>query len=517
MGHFDAGDPQRAAGDLGQDGDQALPDFYRGGFDHRTIRSEANPCLGVVIGSLGEAEVLETEGISHPSPNVMWLGGETRAPRKLTVMRRRCRLRKRHRLQTPYHIDRGKRGLDDLPGGRHGVAGAEGIQLAQIERVHSEGRGEPVHLCFVGKADLYRSKSPHRPTRRVVGAGSHPVDRDRVAPIWPDCEIAGVGQNGGCGRGVGPAIDHHPRFDPDQTSVLIGLVAVAEPRRMAVDMPGERLRAVIDHLDRPPGVEGQHAEMDVQVDVFSGPEGATDPRRVGTHLIRSESEAGHHLLLIDVHVLARRVQIDTALAVRDGETGLGPQRRLILHPDLVLTLDHDGAAQALVPASDAQPAKHLVTVVGLFGVGQSVELFVANLDRSRRPPGGVVVLGGHHGHRLSPELDLVAGQNRLVGVLQSKRGPPRDIVCRETRVHTADCQRRGQVDRDDACPGVGATDRGRPEHPLGSQVLGVFELATELGHAIGTERGIPDHTTRHPDAATRPSAHRSSPLPPGRG
>ena len=93
---------------------------------------------------------------------------------------------------------------------------------------------------------------------------------------------------------------------------------------MAVDVAGEGLRAVVDHLYRPAGVQGQQAKVDVQVDVLPRPEGATDPGGVGPHLVRAQTETGHHLLVVDVDVLAGGVQIDATLAIGDGETGLGP-------------------------------------------------------------------------------------------------------------------------------------------------------------------------------------------------
>ena len=252
--------------------------------------------------------------------------------------------------------------------------------------------------------------------------------------------------------------------------------------------------------------------MDVQVDVLPGSEGATDASRMSPHLFRSKTQAGHHLLVIDVHVLARGIQIDTALAVRDGETCLSPQRRLILHPNLVLTFDHDGPTPVLVPPPDAEPAKHLVTAVGLFGVGHSVESLVAHLDRGRRPPGSVRVLGGHNRHWLTPEPGFFAGQDRLVGMLQPEGAPPRYVVGGEAGVHAADGEGWCQVDRDDAGPGVRATDCGRPEHPLGAQVLGVVELASELGHTVGAQWGLAHPTFRDPDPRRRPGGHVSAPI-----
>ena len=159
-----------------------------------------------------------------------------------------------------------------------------------------------------------------------------------------------------------------------------------------------------------------------------------------------------------------------------------------MHPHLVIAFDHDRPAQSLVSPPDAEPAKHLIAAVGLLRVGQGVERLIADLDRGSGPPGSLRVHCRHHRHRLSPEPGLVAGQNRLVGVLQPEGGPSRDVAGGETGVDTTNGERRGQVNRDDAGAGVRAAHGVRPEHPLGTQVLGIVELAAELRHAVGAQR-----------------------------
>jgi hypothetical protein len=56
---------------------------------------------------------------------------------------------------------------------------------------------------------------------------------------------------------------------------------------MAMDVTGERFRPVIDHLHRLPGVKGEEAQMDVEVDVLPRPECTTDAGGVGADLLRA--------------------------------------------------------------------------------------------------------------------------------------------------------------------------------------------------------------------------------------
>jgi hypothetical protein len=117
-------------------------------------------------------------------------------------------------------------------------------------------------------------------------------------------------------------------------------MAVPHERRVTVHVPGERLGALIDHLHRLAGVEGEHAEMDVQVDVLTGAESPTDPGGVGSNLVGAQTKTGHHLLLIDVDKLTGGVEVDAAVAVGNGQTRLGTQGGLVLHTHLVEPFDY---------------------------------------------------------------------------------------------------------------------------------------------------------------------------------
>ncbi len=52
-------------------------------------------------------------------------------------------------------------------------------------------------------------------------------------------------------------------------------------------------------------------------------------------------EGGADLALVHVQPLGGHEQVDAAFAVGHGQPGLGAEEGLVLHADLVATLDHD--------------------------------------------------------------------------------------------------------------------------------------------------------------------------------
>ena len=92
-----------------------------------------------------------------------------------------------------------------------------------------------------------------------------------------------------------------------------------DPRRVPVDVAGERLLAVVDHLHRPVRVEREHRGVDLHREVLAAAEGAADAGEVDPHLLGREAEARRHLVAIDVEPLRRDVDVDAALAVRNRE------------------------------------------------------------------------------------------------------------------------------------------------------------------------------------------------------
>ena len=70
----------------------------------------------------------------------------------------------------------------------------------------------------------------------------------------------------------------------------------------------ERLLAAVRHLHRPARAQGEHAGVDLHVDVLARPERAADPGERDPHLLLGQAEARRDLLPVDVEPLrgARR-------------------------------------------------------------------------------------------------------------------------------------------------------------------------------------------------------------------
>jgi hypothetical protein len=208
------------------------------------------------------------------------------------------------------------------------------------------------------------------------------------------------------------------------------------------------------------------------------------------HLVRLQAEAGHDLLVVGVEPLGRDVQVDTSLAVGDGQSRLGAQRRLVLHARLVVTLHHHRAGGVAV--GDVEHPVGLTTILGGGRVGERLEFGVVDDYGLGAAPRRLAVVGGDHRHRLAPEPDLTVGEYRLIGMLEAEEAAPGDVVDGEYGANARDGEGSGGVDPVDARPGVRAAHGGPPEHALGGQVRGEGELASHLWGAVGPRRRCPD-------------------------
>ena len=126
-----------------------------------------------------------------------------------------------------------------------------------------------------------------------------------------------------------------------------------------MDVTGEGLGPVVDHLHRAAGVEGEHAQVDVEVDVLAGPEGATDAGGIRPDLVGTQSEAGDDLLMVGMDELAGGVQVHPALAVGNGQACFGPEGSLVLHAHFVVALDHDLALLGRLGQGTLGPRRRL--------------------------------------------------------------------------------------------------------------------------------------------------------------
>ena len=415
---------------------------------------------------------------------------------QITAAVGRCR-RQRHRAHALEQLGDRRRLADHLTG-RHSRAGPHRVGDPQLDRVDAQRRGELVHLRLVGDRDLDGAEPAHRAARRVVGVGHVRVDARVGDVVGPGGEARRVRAHGRRARGVGTAVEHDPRAHVHEPPVGGGAVLVAHPARVAVDVAEERLLAVVDHPDRAPGVEREHAGMDLHRQVLAAAERPADAAQRQAHLLGRQVQAQGELVAVDVQPLRGDVEVDAALAVRDREARLGAEERLVLHADLVLTGDDDVGVRVGVAVDDPHVAQDVPRQVELrcvrghrpLRIGQRLQHVVVDLDRVDRAAGRLRVVGGDDRDRLALVANVLPGEHRLVGALHPVQLATGDVLVGEHRAHARDRQRARDVERPDVRARVRAAQRRAPQHPVHPHVRGVLELALDLRDAVGSHRCV---------------------------
>ncbi len=517
-------DTQLGTGDLRVDGDTALADLRHGRVDHRDGLAvddlEAHAGGRVVVEALGEADVLDADRVADAADDALTVGGvrETTGQRAdVRALAGRLPLalrRQRTGLDPAQQLGDRRRGVHDLAGG-HDRALLHGVQLAELDRVHAQLRRELVHLGLVGEAGLDGAEAAHRATGRVVRVERDRLDVHVLQDVGTHREGGGVAHDRRGGRRVRAAVQDDLALHVRELAVLGGAVLVVELRRVAVHVAEERLEPVVDDLDRLVRGQGQEAGVDLHRDVLAATEGTADARERHTDLLRREAEDRGDLLEVRVQPLGGDVQLDAAVLGRHGQAGLRAEEGLVLHAEGVLALDDDvGALAGLFHvAADDRLAVHDVRVrdvtdvvvvaalvdqrrVGGEGgglVGDERKLAVVDLDLGGRSAGGLRVVGGHEGDRLTVVTYPAVGENRGVLDLQAVvLHLGRQVVVRQHRVHAGHGERLGDVDGDDLGVGDGAAQRLAPEHVLVPHVRGVRELAGDLEGAVRAKNRFAD-------------------------
>ncbi len=108
-----------------------------------------------------------------------------------------------------------------------------------------------------------------------------------------------------------------------------------------MDVSGERLLTPVGHLHGSPGAQGEHAGVDLDVEVLTRPERPAHACEMDPDLVLGESEARRDLQAIPVEPLGRHVELDPAVLGGHGEAPFRAERRLILRGRLVVPLDPD--------------------------------------------------------------------------------------------------------------------------------------------------------------------------------
>ena len=176
--------------------------------------------------------------------------------------------------------------------------------------------------------------------------------------------------------------------------------------------------------------------------------------------------------------LGRDGQVDAALSIRNRETRLGTQRRLVLHADLVLTPDHHVGPRGLVPVADLHLTRDVAAGMELwrvrgqrlFRLGDGAQHLVLDTHLLRRPPRLLGMVGGHDRDRFAPVANEIEGEHRLVLDLEAVELLSRHVLVREHRTNSGHRPRAGRVDGKNPGVGVRAPHRRTPKHSLGMKI-----------------------------------------------
>ncbi len=502
------GDPLDAEfgpGDLLLHGDQALPDLGGGGVHHgRGLTADGlqpHPRCGEVVGAFGVADVLDRHAVADTAHYAFAVRGVRHPARQFTdVHGAGAFFRKRQRAH-PLQQFRDRRRVVQHLAGRDRVALLDGVANAQLDRVHAQRGGEFVHLGLIRESRLYRAKPAHRAARRVVGVEAPALDVHVRHGVGAGAEGGAVADHHRRLRGVGAAVEVLPRLDVDEFPVASRAVLVVHLGRMPMHVAVERLLAVVNHLHWFAQVQREHAHVDLDGQVLPAAERAADAGHGHPHLLRRQPERPRGLLAVGVQVLGRQVQVDPAVLGGDGQPGLGPQERLILHPDGVNAGHHDLGGGLRIALDDLLVAHHVaarvqlrqrVVVRGPLRVDDRLQYLVVDDDALQRPPRGLRVVGGDQRDRLALVAHHADGQHRLVGELQAVAVLARHVLGGQHGLHPGHRHCRADVDRLDPRVRVRAAQRRPPQHVLGPQIRGVGELSAHLDRTVRAQRGFAD-------------------------
>ena len=245
-----------------------------------------------VVEPLREADVLEADGEADAAAHALAARRVARAARQPDrVARQLLRLgRRERRAQRRITSATGSEPVITWPVGSVSP-GASAFSSRSSTGIDVERRRELVHLRLVREA---------RPGRR----------RTRASPRTAGCSCRRTcPRRGRCRRGTGPRRSSRRSRSPppssrrtrrrragsrarthDEPPLARGAVLGPDLRRVPVDVAGERLLAVVDHLHGPAGVEREHARAWIWIERSSRPPKAPPtPARWIAHLLRARA------------------------------------------------------------------------------------------------------------------------------------------------------------------------------------------------------------------------------------
>ena len=206
--------------------------------------------------------------------------------------------------------------------------------------------------------------------------------------------------------GIGPTVEQQPGGHLYQVAIGVGLMAVPHACRVSLDVAGERLGSVVDHLYGTPGPQGQQGDVDVERDVLASSKGSTDPGRVAPDRLIGQVEASDDLSVIDVNPLRGDVEVEATEAVGNGQAGLGAERGLVLGRRLIETFDHNGAGGIRVSSPYLHLAKGVPAGCGHLRIGHRRQRLPFDDDGLHGTTCRLRVVGGDHGNGFTPIASL---------------------------------------------------------------------------------------------------------------
>jgi hypothetical protein len=99
--------------------------------------------------------------------------------------------------------------------------------------------------------------------------------------------------------------------------------------------------------------------MDLDTQIFTRPKGATDTCKVNTNLVLGQVQAGSDLATVNVEPLRSDIQLDAAIAGRNGKASFRTKRSLVLHTGFVVTINGDIVRSIRIAMNDLEVAYHI--------------------------------------------------------------------------------------------------------------------------------------------------------------
>ena len=390
-GHLLRGQAGGLAGDLHHDGAQPLADAGRRGahVDHAALHMEGAP-----------AGVRD----AHPQAGVFDGTGDARLGVGLVVG-----------PQGVQHLHHGGGLVGDLPVGQ-GLAGADGVAVADLKGGDTHQLGQQVQVAFGGKAALGHAEAPEGAGGGVVGVVGLAVDVDGLEVVGPGGVGAGPLEHRPAQGGKGPGVREEGGLQGGEDAVFVAGGGELHLKGVALGVAEEGLVPAHGHLHRFPGEQGQDGGVVLDAHVLLAAEAAAHHHGLDPNLVGGEAGGLGALLLGLVDALVGRPD-DDPVPVRGGHGALGLQEGVLGGGRVVLPGHHvfggpDGCVG--VPPDQVLVGEQVAPVLNLGGVGghglphreDGGQGLILHLHQGLGLVEDLPALGGDENDGVPPEVDL---------------------------------------------------------------------------------------------------------------